>query len=110
MPMSPSRLVFLPEAETDIANIAEHNPDHAERIVEKIADWEDKIEWGRVPQQHLTYLSDSPQDYNFYRERVGNSGYRVVYEISAAEMTVVAVLPKSEKTYDLDALGRRASR
>jgi mRNA interferase RelE/StbE len=109
MPRSPSRLAFLPEAETDIADIAAHNPDHADRIVEKIADWQDKIEWGRVPQTHQTYLSDSPMEFNFYRERVGNSGYRVIYEISEDEMTVVAVLPKSEQTYDLEALGRRAS-
>lgn len=50
-----------------------------------------------------------PPEYNFYRERVGNSGYRVVYEISDDVMTVVAVLPKSDDTYDLAELSRRSS-
>jgi hypothetical protein len=40
---------------------------------------------------------------------VGNSGYRVIYEISADVMTVVAVLPKSDDTYDLSALAGRSS-
>ena len=44
-----------------------------------------------------------------HAERVGNSGYRVIYEISEDVMTVVAVLPKSDDTYDLSALARRAS-
>lgn len=109
MPRAPSSLEFLPEAQQDIAQIADHNPDHAQRVLDKIADWEEKIDWGRVPQQHLVYLTDSPPAYNFYRERVGNSGYRVIYEISADAMTVVAVLPKSDDTYDLSALARRSS-
>ena len=109
MPKAPSSLEFLPEAQADLEGIDEHNPDHAERVLEKIADWEEKIDWGRVPQKHLTYLTDSPAEYNFYRERVGNSGYRVIYEISEDVMTVVAVLPKSDDTYDLSALARRAS-
>lgn len=109
MPRAPDTLTFLSEAKRDIEHIHDHNPDHAERILAKIADWEDKIEWGRVPQQHLTYLTDSPSEYNFYRERIGNSGYRVIYEISSDEMTVVAVLPKSDDTYDLTELSRRTS-
>lgn len=74
----------------------------------KIRDWEEKIRWGRVPQTHLTFLTDSPAEFNFYRQRVGTSGYRVVYEISGDEMTVVAILPKSDETYVLAALSRRA--
>lgn len=109
MPRAPSSLELLPEAQTDLEKIAEHNPNHAERILEKVADWEEKIDWGRTPQKHLTYLTDSPPEYNFYRERIGNSGYRVVYEISGDTMTVVAVLPESDDTYDLTALTRRSS-
>lgn len=109
MPQAPSTLALLPEAREDLHAIAEHNPDHAERVLSKVHDWEEKIEWGRIPQEHLTYLTDSPPEYNFYRERVGTSGYRVVYEISGDEMTVVAVLPKSEDTYDLTALSRRVT-
>jgi len=109
MPRAPSTLEFLPEAQADLERIDDHNPDHAQRILEKIADWEAKMGWGRVPQEHLTSLTDSPPAYNFYRERVGNSGYRVIYEISGEVMTVVAVLPKSDDTYDLSALARRAS-
>jgi mRNA interferase RelE/StbE len=109
MPRAPSSLEFLPEAQQDLEQIADHNPDHAQRVLDKIADWEEKIDWGRVPQEHLTYLTDSPPEYNFYRERVGNSGYRVIYEISGDVMTVVTVLPKSDDTYDLSALARRAS-
>jgi len=109
MPHAPSALEFLPEAHHDLEQIANHNPDHAQRILDKIADWEEKLDWGRVPQEHLTYLSDSPAEYNFYRERVGNSGYRVIYEISSGVMTVVAVLPKSDDTDDLTSLARRSS-
>ncbi|CCQ35358.1 RelE family protein [Natronomonas moolapensis 8.8.11] len=109
MPRAPSSLEFLPEAQADLERIDDHNPDHAERILGKIADWDEKIGWGRVPQEHLTFLTDSPTGHNFYRERVGNSGYRVIYEISDDVMTVVAVLPKSDNTYDLSALARRAS-
>jgi mRNA interferase RelE/StbE len=49
MPRAPSSLEFLPEAQQDIAQIADHNPDHAQRVLDKIADWEAKINWGRVP-------------------------------------------------------------
>jgi len=106
VPRAPSELHILPDARDDLAAIKQHNPDHAERILRKITDWENKISWGRVPQEHLTYLTGSGA-YNFYRERVGNSGYRVIYEISGDEMTVVAVLPKSDDTYDLEAFARR---
>jgi len=40
--------------------------------------------------------------YNFYRQRIGNSRYRVVYEISDDLMTAVAVFPKDDNAYDLD--------
>jgi mRNA interferase RelE/StbE len=109
MPRAPSTLEFLPEAVDDLNRIEEHNTAHAQRIFDKVADWEDKIDWGRVPQEHLTYLTDSPPEYNFYRERVGNSGYRIIYEISGDVMTVVAVLPKSDDTYDLTALSQRSA-
>jgi len=109
MPRAPSTLEFLPEAQRDLERIDDHNPDHAERILRKIADWEEKISWDRTPQEHLAYLTDSPPEYNFYRERVGNSGYRVIYEISGDTMTVVAVLPKSDDTYDLAQLSQRSS-
>lgn len=92
--------------EEDLAQIKQHNPDHAKRILEKIKDWVAKIQWGRVPQEHLRYLRGSG-DYNFYRERVGNSGYRVVYEISGERMTAVAVFPKDDDAYDLDEYRQR---
>ena len=40
MPNAPSSLEFLPEAQADLEGIDEHNPDHAERVLEKIADRE----------------------------------------------------------------------
>lgn len=106
MPRAPSNLAFLPSARDDLESIKNHNADDAKRILEKIHDWDEKIQWGRVPQEHLTYLTGS-QKYNFYRERVGNSGYRVIYEISDDTMTVVAILPKGDNTYDLDQLRDR---
>ena len=109
MPRVPTSLRILPEARDDLESIAGHNPDHAKRILGKIRDWEEHISWGRVPQDHLTYLTGSGS-YNFYRERVGNAGYRIVYEISGDEMTVVAILPKSEETYDLEDFRRRVGR
>ena len=109
MPRAPSTLRILPEARNDLADIQQHNPDHAARILQKIDDWQDKIQWERVPQNHLTYLTGSGA-YNFYRERVGNSGYRVIYEISNDVMTVVAILPKGDNTYDLGELQRRMDR
>lgn len=109
MPQPPSELRLLPEVLNDLQSIQRHNPDHADRILRKINDWREKIAWGRVPQDHLTYLSGSA-DYNFYRERVGNSGYRIIYEISGDVMTAVAVLPKSDSTYDLQGFRRRLDR
>jgi mRNA interferase RelE/StbE len=109
VPHAPSELDILQSARDDLASIKDHNPDHAERILKKIADWQDKIQWGRVPQEHLTYLTGSDK-YNFYRERVGNSGYRVIYEISGDLMSVVAVVPKGDDTYDLDEFQRRLER
>lgn len=107
MPRSPSKLRILPVViDEDLRGIQRHNSDHAERIVEKIEEWEDHIEWGRVPQEHLRYLRGS-DEYNYYRERVGNSGYRVVYEISGDLMTVVAVFPKDDGAYDVDEYDRR---
>ena len=93
----------------DLAAIQAHNPDHAARILSKINDWEEKIQWGRVPQTHLTYLSGAAE-YNYYRERVGNSGYRIVYEISDDLMTAVAVFPKDEGGYDLSTFRNRMNR
>lgn len=109
MPRAPSTLRFHPDVENDLDSIKQHNPDHATRILQKINDWRDKIDWGRVPQDHLSYLTGSGA-FNFYRERVGNSGYRVIYEISNDVMTVVAVLPKGDDTYDLGELRRRMDR
>jgi mRNA interferase RelE/StbE len=106
VPQTPSTLVFLADARDDLESIQNHNPDHAERILRKIHDWSEKIQWGRIPQEHLTYLSGSGK-YNFYRERVGKSGYRVVYEITDDIMTVVAILPKGDDTYDLDEFHNR---
>ena len=108
MPRSPSRLRILPSAQDDLQDIQQHNPDHAARLLKRIESWRDKIQWGRVPQDHLKYLTGG--SYNFYREQVGTSGYRVIYEISNDVMTVVAVLPKSDDTYDLGELQRRINR
>ena len=109
MPQAPSTLAFLESARDDLAAIQQHNPDHAERILRKINEWTEKIQWGRVPQKHLVYLTGSDH-YQFYRERVGNTGYRVIYEISGGEMTVVAIVPKSDRTYDLTAFRCRMER
>jgi len=109
MPQPPSTLAFLQSARDDLAAIQQHNPDHAERILRKINDWAEKIQWGRIPQQHLVYLTGSDR-YNFYRERVGNTGYRVIYEISDQEMTVVGIVPKGEDIYDLSEFRRRMDR
>lgn len=62
---------------------------------------------GGYPQERLTYLPGSGA---YYRERVGNAGYRIVYEISDDVMTVVAVLPKSDRTYDVEEFARRMDR
>lgn len=109
MPRAPSTFRLHPAVYDDLESIAAHNPDHAERCVERIEDWERQIQWGRTPQERLTYLRGSGE-YNFYRERVGNAGYRIVYEISDDAMTVVAVLPKGDRTYDLEEFARRMRR
>lgn len=106
MPRAPSQFRIHPAVRDDLLQIQGHNPDHADRIRAKIEDWEDKIGWGRVPQDHLTYLTGSGS-HNFYREWVGRSGYRVIYEISNDVMTVLAILPKGDDTYDLAELRRR---
>lgn len=93
MPRAPSWLRFLQSARDGLRAIGEHNPDHAERILRTIHRWSEHVARGRVPQERLTSLAGSGE-YNFYRERVGNAGYRVIYEISNDTMTVVAVLPK----------------
>lgn len=110
MPRAPAELRILPVViDDDLASIQAHNPDHAARILRKINDWKDKIEWGRVPQEHLTYLTGSGK-YNYYRERVGKSGYRVVYEISEDCMTAVAVFPKDDTAYDVTEFRERMDR
>lgn len=109
MPQAPSKLEWLPSAKSDLASIADHNPNHGERILEKIDDWERLIHWDRVPQEELEYLT-AAGEYNFYRQRIGRSGYRVVYAISNDTMTVVAILPKDDDTYDVDSLSRRMHR
>ena len=81
-------------------------PDAAQRCLDRIQDWERKIQWGRIPRDHLTYLTGSGE-HNFYRERVGNSAYRVVYEISGDTMTTVAVFPKDDHAYDLTDYNQR---
>ena len=67
------------------------------------------IQWGRVPQDHLTYLTGS-SSHNFYREWVGRSEYRIVYEISNDVMTVVAVFKKDDDAYSLREYQRRIDR
>ncbi|MFC5135208.1 MULTISPECIES: type II toxin-antitoxin system RelE family toxin [Haloferacaceae] len=109
MPRSPSKLRILPEAADDIEEIQQDDSEGATRILKKINEWKDQIQWGRVPQRHLTYLSGS-KSYNFYRQRVGNSKYRVVYEISDDLMTAVAVFPKDDNAYDLDDYRSRMDR
>lgn len=109
MPREPSTLRIHPAFQDDLASIKQHNPDHAERILRKVGDWEEKIKWGRVPQDHLTYVTGSGSR-NFYREYVGKSGYRIIYEISNDTMTVLAALPKGDNTYDLDEFHRRMDR
>lgn len=50
MPEPPNTLRILPIViEDDLAAIQAHNPDHAARILQKINDWEDKIQWVEFP-------------------------------------------------------------
>jgi len=109
VPRAPSQFRIHPAVETDLAQIQAHNPDHAQRCFDRIDDWERKIQWGRVPQDHLKFLTTGGSR-NFYREWVGRSDYRIIYEISNDVMTVVAVLPKGEDTYDIDEFRRRMDR
>ena len=109
MPRPPSAYRIHPAVYEDLESIEAHNPDHAGRCFDKIEDWKRQIQWGRIPQERLTYLRGSGA-YNFYRERVGNAGYRIIYEISDDTMTVVAVLPKGDRTYDLEEFVRRMRR
>jgi len=106
VPQPPSDFRYHPAVFEDIEAIKEHNPDHAERCFDRINDWERKIEWGRVPQNHLKYLAGSDK-FNFYREWVGQSQYRIIYEISSNTMTVIAVLPKGDDTYDIGEFKQR---
>ena len=71
VPRSPSKLRILPEASDDVEEIQQADSEAATRIVKTIDDWKDQIQWSRVPQEHLTYLSGS-SSYSFYRQRVGN--------------------------------------
>lgn len=109
MPHAPSTYRIHPAVYGDIDRIKQHNVDHAERCFDRIDDWERKIQWGRVPQKHLKHLS-AAGGYAFYREWVGQSGYRIIYEISGDIMTVVAVRPKGDGTYDLEEFRRRMDR
>jgi len=109
VPRAPSDFRIHPAVTDDLEQIKQHNPDHAKRCYEAIEDWERQIQWGRVPQDRLTYLTGSGA-HNFYRERIGKSAYRVVYEISNDLMTAVAVFPKDDNAYDLDEYRRRMDR
>lgn len=109
MPRSPSQLRILPAAQDDLYDIQQRDPDAAKRILSAINDWERQIQWDRVPQDHLTYLTGSKAK-NFYRQQIGNSAYRVVYEISNDLMTAVAVFPKDNNAYDLPEYRRRMDR
>jgi len=109
VPRSPSKLRILPAAQDDLDDIQQRNPDDAKRILSAIKDWERQIQWDRVPQNHLRYLTGS-NAYNFYRQQIGNSAYRVVYQISNDLMTAVAVFPKDDNAYDLGEYRRRMDR
>lgn len=110
MPVPPSNFSWIPSAEDDLSSIRDHHHEHAQRCYNKATQWESWISLGaRTPQIQLEYLTDS-KEYNFYREWVGRSGYRLIFEISDDWMTVVAVLPKDDDTYDLDELRGRMDR
>ena len=64
MPRAPDRLELLPAARDDLAAIRDHNEDHYDRIIGAIEDWKRQINWGRIPQDQLTYLTGSGP-YNF---------------------------------------------
>jgi len=108
VPVPPDEFTFLEDAKGDLFEIAESDPEAGTRIRNKIEELrEQTIQWGRVPQKELTYLTDTPPEHNFYRQKIGTSGFRVIYEIDAAEMLVVAVLPRTDRTYQLDQLTDR---
>ena len=105
MPVPPDTFEFLESAKSDLFSIADSDPEAGDRIRNKIEELrEQAIVWDRVPQEHLTYLTDSPPGYNFYRQKIGTSGYRVIYEIDGDTMTVVAILPRTDRTYQLETL------
>ena len=110
MPHPPDQFSFLTAAKQDLLDVADHDPEDAKRIRSKIAELKEQtLQWGRVPQEHLEYLTDSPTGYRFYRQKIGTRGYRVIYEISGDAMVVVAVLPRTDRTYDMDRLTRRGN-
>ena len=107
---TPSKIEFIQPAEDDLDDIRKQNPGDEKRILKKIDEWRNFIQWGRSPRKKLTYLTGSPKQYNFYRQWVGRDKYRVIYEISGTTMTVVAVLPKDDHTYDETDFERRMDR
>jgi mRNA interferase RelE/StbE len=108
VPAAPKEFNFLTAAKRDLFDIADGDAQAGQRIREKIEELQRQtIQWGRVPQDHLQYLTDSPSEYNFYRQKIGNSGFRVVYHIDSGEMIVVAVLPRTDRTYQLDTFVNR---
>jgi mRNA interferase RelE/StbE len=98
----PDEFRTLPSAKDDLFSIAESDRETGDRIKSKIDQWNQWLEFGRVPQEHLTYLTDSPGEYNFYRQKVGNSGHRIIYEISDGVMTIVAIVPRTDRTYQME--------
>lgn len=108
MPVPPNEYTFLTAAKDDLFTIADSDPEAGQRIRSKIEELQQQtIQWGRVPQEHLTFLTDSPPGYKFYRQKIGTSGFRVIYHIDADEMVVVAVLPRTDRTYQIDQLTDR---
>lgn len=86
------------------------NLDAGERIEETIDDWSRKIQWGRVPQTKLKAISGTSSKYNLYRQWIGRTGYRIVYEISNNEMVVVCIVPKDDHSYDIPRFVERVDR
>jgi len=98
----PDEFQTLESAKDDLFSIAGSDRETGDRIRNKIEQWEQWLELGRVPQEHLTYLTDSPREYNFYRQKVGSSGHRIIYEISGDVMTIVAIVPRTDRTYQME--------
>jgi mRNA interferase RelE/StbE len=107
VPVAPSELRWLPDAIDDLKNIYRKNFSDGERIEETIDDWARKIQWGRVPQTKLKAVSGAPSGYNLYRQWIGRTGYRVVYEISDDEMVVVCIVPKDDHSYEVPVFIKR---